>query len=249
VLYNRANCDMQGRPWDATRKTIAWNGKKWVGNDVPDMRATAAPAEDVGPFIMHPDGVAHLFARKGMAEGPLPEHYEPFETPLAANPMHPDNPLALNNPATRLFDYDRDKLGKSDKFPYVATTYRLTEHYHYWTKNVLANSILQPSQFVELGQELAAEKGIKDGDQVRVVSNRGYIRAVAVVTKRLRQLDVDGRKVHTVGIPIHWGFVGVAQKGFLANRLTPFVGDANSQTPEFKAFLVDVEKIATTVQV
>jgi len=248
VLYNRANCDMQGRPWDPTRATIHWNGHKWVGNDVPDMKPTAAPAEDVGPFIMHPDGVGHLFALKAMAEGPIPEHYEPFETPLGVNPMHPDNPLALNNPAVRLFAYDKEKLGGPDQFPYVATTYRLTEHYHYWTKNVLLNSILQPSQFVEIGQELAAEKGIKDGDQVRVYSNRGYIRAVAVVTKRLRQLDVNGRKVHTIGIPIHWGFVGIAQKGFLANRLTPFVGDANAQTPEFKAFLVNVERIGSGMQ-
>jgi formate dehydrogenase major subunit len=242
VLYNRANCDLQGRPWDPKRKTIAWNGSKWVGNDVPDMKPDAAPDEGVGPFIMQPDGVGHLFALKAMAEGPIPEHYEPFETPIGVNPMHPKNPLALNNPAARVYPYDRERLGKADKFPYVGTTYRLTEHYHYWTKNVLSNVILQPSQFVEIGEELAKEKGIKDGDNVKVSSNRGYVLAVAVVTKRLKALDVDGRKVHTVGIPLHWGFIGIAKKGYLANRLTPFVGDANAETPEFKAFLVNVEK-------
>ena len=242
VLYNRANCDVNGKPWDPKRKTIAWNGSKWVGNDVPDMKPDAAPDENVGPFIMQPDGVGHLFALKALAEGPIPEHYEPFETPIGVNPMHPHNPLALNNPAARLYAYDKERLGKADKFPYVATTYRLTEHYHYWTKNVLSNVILQPSQFVEIGEELAKEKGIKDGEQVKVSSNRGYIRAVAVVTKRLKSLDVNGKRVHTVGVPIHWGFIGIAKKGYLANRLTPFVGDANAETPEFKAFLVNVEK-------
>lgn len=242
VLYNRANADLSGKPWDAKRKTIAWDGAKWSGFDVPDMKPDAAPEMDVGPFIMHPDGVGHLFALKGMAEGPFSEHYEPFESPLGVNPMHPKNPLAFNNPASRIFKYDKERLGKADQFPYVATTYRLTEHYHYWTKSVRLNSIVQPSQFIEMDEALAQEKGIAHGDTVKVSSNRGYIRAVAVVTKRLRPLDVDGKKVHTIGVPIHWGFVGVAQKGYLANRLTPFVGDANSHTPEFKAFLVNVEK-------
>jgi formate dehydrogenase major subunit len=242
VLYNRANADPSGKPWDPKRKTIAWDGTKWSGFDVPDMRPDAAPEEDVGPFIMHPDGVAHLFALKGMAEGPFPEHYEPFETPLAANPMHPKNPLATQNPAARIFKGDKADLGKADKFPYVATTYRLTEHMHYWTKNVLSSAIVQPSQFVELDEDLAKQKGISSGDVVKVTSNRGYVRATAVVTKRLRPLTVDGKKVHTVGIPIHWGFIGVAKQGFLANRLTPYVGDANSQTPEYKAFLVNIEK-------
>src|SRR5690606_13040874 len=102
--------------------------------------------------------------------------------------------------------------------------------------------IMQPEQFVEIGEELAAELGVAAGDRVRVISNRGWITAVAVVTKRIKSLDIDGRRVHTVGIPIHWGFTGLARPGFLANTLTPFVGDANVQTPEFKSFLVRVEK-------
>jgi formate dehydrogenase major subunit len=242
ILYNRANADPSGKPWDPKRKTIAWDGSKWSGYDVPDMRPDAAPEENVGPFIMHPDGVAHLFALKGLSDGPFPEHYEPFETPLAANPMHPKNPLALQNPAARIFKGDQADLGKADKYPYVATTYRLTEHQHYWTKNVLSNAIVQPSQFVELDEDLAKQKGIASGDLVKVSSQRGYVRGTAVVTRRLKPLQVDGKKVHTVGIPIHWGFVGVAKQGFLANRLTPYVGDANSQTPEYKAFLVNIEK-------
>lgn len=243
VLYNRANCDAAGKPWDATRKTIAWNGTRWAGNDVPDIRPDAAPDLDVGPFIMLPDGVGHLFALKGMAEGPLPEHYEPFETPLGVNPLHPDNPRATSNPAARLFADDAQRMGSAAQFPYVGTTYRVTEHQHFWTKNVRSNAVLQPSQFVELDPELAAAKGIANGDLVAVTSRRGRILATAVVTPRLRPLAVHGQRVHTIGIPIHWGFVGVARPGFLTNRLTPFIGDANSQTPEFKAFLVDVAKV------
>lgn len=134
-------------------------------------------------------------------------------------------------------------MGTVDKFPYVATTYRLTEHFHYWTKNVRINAILQPEQFVEISEVMAKELGIANGSRVKVSSNRGYIKAVALVTKRLRPLTIEGKTVYHVGIPIHWGFVGIAKPGFLTNTLTPFVGDGNSQTPEFKSFLVQVEKI------
>jgi formate dehydrogenase major subunit len=156
--------------------------------------------------------------------------------------MHPNNPKAMNNPAGRVFKADREQFGKPDKFPYVATSYRLTEHFHYWTKNVRTSAIIQPQQFVEIGEELAKDKGIANGDQVKVSSNRGFIKAVAVVTKRVASLDVGGKRVHTVGLPNHWGFVGVAKPGYLVNTLTPFVGDANTQTPEFKSFTVNIEK-------
>jgi formate dehydrogenase major subunit len=105
-----------------------------------------------------------------------------------------------------------------------------------------STAIVQPSPFIEIGEDLAKEKGIKNGQMVKVRSNRGEIRAAAVVTKRIKALDCGGKKVHHVGIPIHWGFVGVAKDGFIANTLTPYVADANSQTPEFKAFLVNIEK-------
>ena len=104
------------------------------------------------------------------------------------------------------------------------------------------NAIIQPEQFVEIGEALAKELGIAAGDRVKVSSNRGFIKAVAVVTKRLKMLQVDGKPLHHVGIPIHWGFTGLAKPGYVANTLTPFVGDANAQTPEFKSFLVKVEK-------
>ncbi|MDG0835565.1 formate dehydrogenase-N subunit alpha [Pelomonas saccharophila] len=244
VLYNTASCDTTGRPWNAKRKLVAWNGEKWGGSDVPDIRPDANPADAdaVRPFIMTGEGVARLFAPSGMADGPLPEHYEPFETPLAANPMHPGNAKAKSNPAARVFKGDMEAFGTPKDFPYVATSYRLTEHFHYWTKHALTNAIVQPQQFVEIGEELAKEKGIANGDWVKVSSNRGFIKAVVVVSKRIASLDVDGKRVHTVGLPNHWGFVGLAKPGYLVNTLTPFVGDANTQTPEFKSFTVNIEK-------
>lgn len=124
----------------------------------------------------------------------------------------------------------------------MGTTYRLTEHFHTWTKHARLNAIAQPEQFVEISQTLAQQKGINNGDKVTVSSKRGFIRAIAVVTARLQALHVDGKSIETIGIPIHWGFEGQAQKGFIANTLTPSVGDANSQTPEYKAFLVNIEK-------
>lgn len=242
ILYNRASCDASGKPWDAKRKVLAWSAaaNRWQGMDVPDMRLDAAPEQNVGPFIMNPEGVARLFAVDKMAEGPFPEHYEPFETPLDTNPLHPQ---VISNPAARVFKDDLAALGTAKEFPYVGTTYRLTEHFHFWTKHARLNAILQPEQFVEIGEELAREKGISSGDRVKVSSKRGHIKAVAVVTKRIKTLVVNGKKVHTVGIPIHWGFKGIAKNGYIANTLTPFVGDANTQTPEFKTFLVAIEKL------
>jgi formate dehydrogenase major subunit len=243
VLYNRASCDLNGKPFNPERPLISWNGTAWGGADIPDFKADEDPTHGMGPFIMNPEGVARFFARGGMTEGPFPEHYEPFETPLANNPLSPKNALTLNNPAARVFDDDRKAFGKPDRFPHAATTYRLTEHFHYWTKHVRLNAIIQPEQFVEIGDALGQELGIVSGDRVKVSSNRGYIKAVAVVTKRLRALTIEGKTLHHVGIPIHWGFMGLAKPGFIANTLTPVVGDANSQTPEFKSFLVNVEKL------
>jgi formate dehydrogenase major subunit len=243
ILYNRASADPAGKPWDPNRKYVVWTGKKWGGADVPDMRPDAAPDEHVGPFIMNNEGVARLFA-PAMAEGPFPEHYEPFETPLAANPLSPKEPRALSNPAARVFKGDRERFGTAKDFPFVATTYRLTEHFHFWTKHTQIAASLQPEPFVEIGEELAKLRNIRNGDMVAVRSKRGEIRAKALVTKRIHTLQVDGKEVHTVGLPIHWGFEGLTKKGFITNTLTPSVADANIQTPEYKAFLVDVQKVA-----
>ncbi|VVE34192.1 formate dehydrogenase-N subunit alpha [Pandoraea commovens] len=242
ILYNRASSDLAGKPFNPKRKLVYWNGKAWTGADVPDFKVDEDPAGGMSPFIMNPEGVARFFAKGAMAEGPFPEHYEPFETPLGYNPFHPKQPKATRNPGARVFPDDLATMGTAEHFPHVATTYRLTEHFHYWTKHALLNSIIQPEQFVEIGEALAKEVGVVAGDMVKVSSNRGYIKAKAVVTKRLRALKIDGKTVHHVGIPIHWGFKGLTKPGFLANTLTPIVGDANSQTPEVKSFLVKVEK-------
>ncbi len=236
ILYNRASADLDGNPWDPKRKLISWNGERWSGFDVPDIAPTSNP-RDVGPFIMNPEGSARLFARGMMKEGPFPAHYEPFESPVV-NVVAPN---IRGNPAARIFKHDLEALGSSDKFPYAATSYRLTEHFHFWTKHVWVNSVLQPEFFVEISHELAAEKNIQPGGWVKVSSNRGEVHAKAVVTKRIKPLTCDGKTVHVVGIPLHWGFTGAARKGFGPNSLTPFVGDANTDTPEYKAFLVNVE--------
>ncbi len=235
VLYNRASADAAGTPWDESRAPIRWRDGRWEG-DVPDYRADAPP-ETYGPFIMLAEGVAKLFA-PDFVEGPFPEHYEPAESPIK-NPLHPH---VSSNPAARVFTSDLDRLGDVSQYPYVAITYRLTEHFHYWTKHISSSSQLQPSFFVEIALELAQEKGIANGDRVRVTSARGSVEGPALVTRRMRGLQVDGRRVHHVGLPIHWGFLGRV-KGPLVNNLTPSVMDPNSGTPEYKGFLVNLTKV------
>ena len=243
ILYNRASCDPQGKPWAENKRLVWWNGKAWGGTDVPDFKADSAPQDGMNPFIMNPEGVARFFAVDKMNEGPFPEHYEPFETPIGINPLHPQNKNATSNPAARIFDSVWPSLGVAKDYPYAATSYRLTEHFHFWSKHARLNAIAQPEQFVEIGEVLANEKGIVAGDKVRVSSKRGFIEAVAVVTKRIRPLQVNGQVVHQIGIPLHWGFTGLTRHGYLTNTLVPFLGDGNTQTPESKSFLVNVEKL------
>ena len=242
VLYNRASADLTGKPWDPTRPGIQWDaGKKaWTG-DVPDYPPTMDPSDPKAwlPFIMNGEGVGRLFSTSLMIDGPFPEHYEPIESPVQ-NELHPQQ---SSSPVAFLFD-DKSTFGQVNEYPYIGTTYRLTEHEHYVTQNVPYLVALQPEAFVEVPAELAQEKGIENGDRVRVSSKRGKIEVVAVVTKRLGAVQVSGKTVYQIGIPIHWGFVGLRTGPFwLANALTPYAGDANAGTPEFKAFLVNIEKL------
>jgi formate dehydrogenase major subunit len=157
----------------------------------------------------------------------------------AENALHP---AVGANPLAKVFNADIDRLGSAADYPYVGTTYRLTEHFHYWTKHIAATSELQPHFFVEVPEALALEKNIKSGDMVRVRSARGAVEGRAMVTKRMRGLEVGGKTIYQVGLPIHWGFIGRVT-GPLVNNLSPSVYDPNSGTPEYKGFLVNLEKI------
>ncbi len=198
ILYNRASADAEGKPWDETRAPLRFENGRYVG-DVADFKADASP-EDLGAFIMLPEGVAKLFT-PDFAEGPFPEHYEPVESPVA-NALHPE---VGSNPMATIFRGELDALGKVEQYPYVALTYRLTEHFHYWTKHVETNSLLQSDFFVEVPEALAREKGIRSGDRVRVTSARGAVEGAAMVTKRVRPLergrqdDLPGRPSHSLG--------------------------------------------------
>ena len=247
VMYNRASCDVNGQPWDASRKQVWWSeaSKKWVGNDVPDFKPDSPPQDHMGPFIMLPEGVGRIFAPIGnFAEGPFPEHYEPYESPIQ-NPLHPNR---STNPVLIQFKTADDKYGSvKEGFNIICTTYRLTEHYHYWTKNNPMNVQLVPEPFVEIPVELAHEMGISGGDNVRVSSARNYYVAKAMVTNRIRPMTIDGKKTYQIGIPIHWGYRGIQEDRDKtahtpANNLSPTIMDPNAYTPEFKGFMVKLEK-------
>ncbi|PYU46167.1 MAG: formate dehydrogenase, partial [Acidobacteria bacterium] len=247
VLYNRASCDADGKPWDPTRKQVWWSEgtQKWVGNDVPDFKTDSKPKDHMGPFIMNPEGVGRIFAPLGVfADGPLPEHYEPIESPID-NPLHPGQ---THNPVVKRYKTPDDKYGTTkDGYTVVCTTYRLTELYHYWTKNNPMNVQLVPEPFVEISAEMAQEMGITGGEKVKVSSIRGEYIAKAMVTKRIKSMMIDGNKVYQIGIPIHQGYRGIKEDEnndarTLVNLLTPTVFDPNAYTPEFKGFLVKLER-------
>jgi len=247
VLYNRASCDVEGKPWDATRKQVWWNedAQKWVGNDVPDFKVDSKPKDHMGPFIMNAEGVGRIFAPlAAFADGPFPEFYEPFESPVQ-NLFHPER---NHNPVVTELKTADDKYGTVKDFPVICTTFRLTEHYHYWTKNNPMNVQLVPEPFIEMGAEMANEMGIRGGEKVKVSSARGQYVAKAMVTKRIKSMMIDGKKTHQIGIPFHWGYRGIAEdegetSRMLVNALTPTIVDPNAHTPEFKGFLVKVEKV------
>jgi formate dehydrogenase major subunit len=241
VLYNRASADAKGRPWDPERPGIQWDGREWVG-DVPDFDPESPPSDEVGAFIMTGEGVGRLFAPGGLLlDGPIPEHYEQTESPIS-NPLSgtDKSPVAIH------FEDAPASFAEDDsEFPYVATTYRVTEHEHYVTQHVPFLVEAMPDFFIELPVELAAKKGIANTDTVKVRSKRGEVEGVALVTKRMRPLRLGSKVVYQVGIPVHWHYAagqGKGEAGKMANLLTPFIGDGTTATPEFKGFLVDVER-------
>ncbi len=242
IIYNRASVDLNGEPWDKEHPVIKWNPTKggtggWDGDIVDGNYPPLAvdPAKARLPFIMTFEGVARLFAQ-GMTDGPMPEFYEPWESPVT-NPMSKQQ----SNPIFKI--WRPAEKGTPDRFPIVASTYRVVEHWQagQMTRNLPWVVEMMPEPFVEISEELAAEKGIKNGEKVIVESARGQVKMAAVVTKRFKPFQMNGRKVHQVGLIWHFGYVGLAT-GDSANLLTPHVGDANTMIPEYKAFLVNVRK-------
>jgi len=270
-MYNRASADLRGNPWSERKRWVWWDATfvnppdpktgiapprgKWVGYDVPDFGATKAPNATPKPdgigldalsgtdaFIMRGDGRGWLFVPAGLVDGPLPTHYEPHESPVQ-NALYKQQ----TSPVHKVWS-----LGKAwnplaapgdPKFPYVITTYRLTEHY-------LAGAMsrwlpwlaeLQPELFIEIGKALAQEKGIRNLDWVHISTPRSRIRAKALVTDRIGVMTVGGKRIHHVGMPWHWGWAGLAV-GEVVNDLTAWVGDPNVSIHEGKAFVCNVER-------
>jgi formate dehydrogenase-N alpha subunit len=241
IIYNRASCDAQGKPYAPHKPVVAydWGAGKWKG-DVPDggwppMEKQDGTRNPKGKysFIMRKEGHACLFA-PSLADGPFPEHYEPLESPTR-NTISSQQ----NSPVIKI--WQPDEVGDRSEYPIVATTYRVSEH---WQAGAMTRNLpwlveLQPSAFVEISRELADEKGLTNGDKVKVTSARGEVELYALVTRRLRPMQIHGETVHQVGLIWHFGYRGLA-KGPSANLLTPHVGDGNTMIPEYKAFLCDV---------
>jgi formate dehydrogenase major subunit len=251
ILYNRASADPAGRPWSEEKRYIWWDTEygQWAGLDVPDFPRTKPPGFEPdwssdprgldahtgkAPFIMMADGLSWLYVPSGLQDGPLPTHYEPIESPLH-NPLYGQQ----SNPVAKLWERPENRyqaVGDPD-FPYVITTYRLTEHHTGGTMSRLLPWLAetQPTAFVELSPELAAEKGVDNGGWVTLWTVRGEVEARALVTPRLRPLRVGRRMVHVVGMPWHFGYMGIAS-GDIANTLSAMVGDPNVSIHEAKAF-------------
>jgi formate dehydrogenase alpha subunit (EC 1.2.1.2) len=236
ILYNRASVDLQGKPWNPEKPVIQWEGpdKKWVG-DVPD--GGWAPGTKHA-FIMRKHGFGQLYG-PGRNDGPLPEYYEPLECPVKTHPFSG----TLHNP-TALSYASEDKAVCDPRYPFVGTTYRVTEH---WQTGVMTRNEpwlleAEPQVFVEMSEELAELRGFENGEKVIVESLRGSIWAKAIVTKRIKPFEIQGTVVHQIGLPWHFGWSWPKDGGDSANILTPSVGDPNTGIPETKAFMVNVRK-------
>jgi formate dehydrogenase major subunit len=255
ILYNRASADPEGKPWSERKKYVWWDEgeEKWVGEDVPDFQADKPPsyrpdegARGVdaipgdGPFIMQGDGLGWLFAPVGLEDGPLPVHYEPVESPVP-NLLYERR----RDPAAEIFDRPDNPYNPPEdpRYPYVVTTYRLTEHH---TSGAMSRWIpwlseLQPELFCEISPELAAEKGVDNTEWVTISTSRAKIHCKALVSERIPVLDFDGRKIHTIGLPYHWGSNGLV-KGDVVNEIIPILLEPNVSIHEAKAFTANLVK-------
>lgn len=254
ILYNRASARPDGTPWSERKKLVWWDAeaKKWTGNDVPDFTATKPPdykppENAVGddalagdkPFLLHADGFGWIWVPVGLNDGPLPTHYEPLESPVR-NPMYPKR---QSNPAADKRSRASNEYATSpdEKFPFVLMTYRLTEHH---TAGGMSRTLshlaeLQPEMFCEISAELAELLSIKPGEWVTIQTARGSIEAHALVTPRMQVLTIEGRPVHQVGVPFHWGYSGLV-KGDIANDLVAISEEPNVKIMETKGLLCNV---------
>ncbi|HTI25861.1 MAG TPA: molybdopterin dinucleotide binding domain-containing protein, partial [Kutzneria sp.] len=251
ILYNRASADPDGKPWSDRKSLVWWDGEKWTGHDVPDFDADKKPDyepdEDArgadalsgkDPFIMQGDGKGWLYAPAGLDDGPLPTHYEPQDSPFT-NALYPQQ----RSPSRLTFDGEHNRYHPtgSPVFPYVVTTYRLTEHFTAggmtrWTPYLAE---LQPEFFCEVSPSLAEERGLENGGWATIVTARNAIEARVLVTDRMPTLTVRGRQVHQIGLPFHWGPNGLS-KGDAANELTAIALDPNAHIQEDKALTADI---------
>ena len=255
VIYNRASARPDGRPWSERKKLVWWDAdkKEWTGLDTPDFDKTKPPDYKPGkdaeglaglagdkPFILHSDGVGWIYVPTGLKDGPLPAHFEPLESPFR-NAVYPDHDT--NPPADKKIRPDNDYAYLDDeRFPFVLTTYRLTEHH---TAGGMSRTLshlaeLQPELFCEVSPELAAVQGLEHGGYATIFTARGLVEARVLVTSRMRPLWVQGRTVHQVGLPYHWGHRGTVT-GDVVNDLLVISEEPNVRIMETKALVCDVQ--------
>ncbi len=255
IIYNRASARPDGKPWSERKKLVWWDEEKqeWTGLDTPDFPKKKSPAHKGDlhhgegmdampgdkPFILHADGTGWIWVASGLKDGPLPTHYEPLET-LFHNPLYPG--VDFNPPAQKKERPDNPYAFTDDaRFPYVLSTYRLTEHH---TAGGMSRTLshlaeLQPELFCEVSPELAAEAGLQHGDYATVTTMRSIIEARVLVTRRLAPLWIAGRRVHQVGIPYHWGYKGLV-KGDSTNDLLVISEEPNVRIMETKALVCNI---------
>ncbi len=255
ILYNRASARPDGKPWSERKKLVWWDEEKkvWTGTDVPDFIKEKAPdyrpkpgakgmdavAGDQ-PFIMHPDGVGWLFVSSGLKDGPLPAHYEPLES-LFHNPLYPKHDI---NPAAKKRERPDNAYahpGGDERYPFVLTTYRLTEHH---TAGGMSRTLshlaeLQPELFCEVSPELAEAAQLTHGDFATISSPRGLVEARVMVTPRMRPITVEGKTVHQIGLPYHWGYKGLV-RGDITNDLLAISQEPNVRIMETKALVCNI---------
>jgi formate dehydrogenase major subunit len=261
ILYNRASADPEGKPWSERKAYVWWDPEagesgEWTGHDVPDVQKTKAPSyrasegadgvdglEGVDPFIMQGDGKGSLYVPKGLIDGPMPTHYEPVESPFR-NPLYQQQ----GNPTRKEYDRPDNPMNPSppelhgEVFPFVFTTSRLTEHHTAggMSRYLEYLSELQPEMFVEVSPELAAERGLEHMGWCHVITSRAAVEGRVMVTDRLRPLKVEGKVIHQVWLPYHWGQGGLVS-GDSANDLFGITLDPNVLIQETKVGTCDIQ--------